>query len=331
MTFAATACGSDTEPQTRLAPPAAAATIPHPSETPEAASTPTAEPTPATTPSATASPSPSAITPAPIIESPKTNPTKTSSTTTGVPPGTKLTRHDGDLVVSEKGKTIKGLEVHGSISVRAPDVVIENTRVIGVRELKTGLIASRSTGLVVRNSEIYSAHRNPSTNGVMGSNFVLDRVEIRNVVDQVHIHGAGNVTVKDSWLHSNVHYTNDPNWGGGPSHDDNIQIVNGSNITITGNRLSGAHNAAIMITQDAGAVSNLTISKNRLGNGGCSVNLSPGKGSAIAKLKIQKNGFDANQRVKGCAVIGPRSYRGTLDGNYWIASGALLSLSDGGS
>lgn len=248
-----------------------------------------------------------------------------------MPKGTNLKRHDGDLVVTEKGKVIDSLEVHGSISVRAPDVTIKNTRVIGVRELTTGLIASRSTGLKVVQSEIYSKHHNPTTNGVMGSDFVLDRVEIRDVVDQVHIHGAGNVTIKDSWLHSNVHYAKDPNWNGGPSHDDNIQIVSGSNITITGNRLSGSHNAAIMITQDAGKVSGVAIAKNRIGNGGCSVNLSPGSRGHINGLKINENGFDANQRVKSCAVIGPRAYASNLSANYWIATGALARLSDGGS
>ncbi|TXJ04376.1 MAG: hypothetical protein E6Q27_08225 [Aeromicrobium sp.] len=273
----------------------------------------------------------SPTTPAPVIKPPKTNPTQTSSKTTGVPSGTKLTRYDGELVVTQAGKIIDSLEVRGSISVRAPNVVIKNTRVVGVKALKTGLIASRSTGLRVKNSEIYSTYRNPDTNGIMGSNFSLEGVEIRDVVDQVHIHGAGNVVIEDSWLHSNVHYANDPNWNGGPSHDDNVQIVSGSNITISGSRMSGAHNAAIMITQDAGNVSNLRIEKNRLGNGGCSINISPGKNKpAISGLKVAKNGFDATQRVRGCAVIGPRAYAGTAQGNYWLATGVLAPMSDGG-
>ncbi|NLC97563.1 MAG: hypothetical protein GX678_00580 [Actinomycetales bacterium] len=235
------------------------------------------------------------------------------------------------MVVTEKGKKIKGLEIHGSVSVRAPNVVIENTRIVGVRPLDTGLVSSRSTGLTIKNTEIYSAHRNPTTNGIMGSNFVLDHVEIRDVVDQVHIHGTGNVVVKNSWLHRNVHYANDPNWNGGPSHDDNIQIVGGSNITITGNRLSGAHNAAVMITQGAGKVSDVSITKNRIGNGGCSINLAPGSRGHINDLKIHANGFEANQRFASCAVIGPAAYASNLDANYWITSGALIRLSNGDS
>ncbi len=297
---------------------------------PSATPTPT-ESSPSPSPSSSTPTTPAPVKPTTIIEKPKTNPTKTSDKTTGVPKGTKLKKHEGELIVSEAGKVIDGLEVRGSISVRAPNVTIKNTRVIGVKELRTGLIASRSTGLKVQNSEIYSTHRNPNTNGVMGSNFILDGVEIRDVVDQVHIHGAGNVTIKNSWLHSNIHYANDPNWGGGPSHDDNIQIVSGSNIVITNNRLSGSYNAAIMITQDDGKVSNVTIKKNRINHGGCSINLSPGSKGNMSNLKIHDNGFDSNQRVKYCAIIGPRAYASSLNGNYWIANGALASLSDGGS
>ncbi len=303
-------------------------------ERPDPTVSPSTSPTPtAAVPTAIASDTvtPSPTTPAPVIKPPQTNPTQTSSKTTGVPSGTKLTRYDGDLVITEAGKIIDSLEVRGSISVRAPDVVIKNTRVIGVKALKTGLVSSRSTGLRIKDSEIYSTHRNPDSNGIMGSNFSLDGVEIRDVVDQVHIHGAGNVTIKDSWLHSNVHYAKDPNWNGKPSHDDNVQIVSGSNIKISGNRMSGAKNAAVMITQDDGKVANVLIEKNRLGNGGCSINISPGKNNpAISGLKVAKNSFDATQSVRGCAIIGPRSYVGMAQGNYWLATGALAPMSDGG-
>lgn len=308
-----------TAPQTQ--PPSANGSI-----SPSLAPTPTTAPTPPeTSPPAhpTASPDASDGTTPPTTQTPTPAPTTTkrSTKTVGVPSGTKLKRHDGDMIVTRKGTVINGLEVRGSISVRAPDVVIQNTKVVGVRELKTGLVSSRSTGLVIRNSEIYSEHRNPSTNGIMGSNFTLDHVEIRNVVDQVHIHGAGNVTVKNSWLHSNTHFTNDPNWNGGPSHDDNIQIVSGSNISIINNRLSGSYNAAIMITQDDGSVSNVRIANNRIGNGGCSINIAPGKNkAAIANLKIQTNAFESNQRHKNCAVIAPSAYKSALSGNYWASS-----------
>lgn len=265
--------------------------------------------------------------PKPTVAPPTTAPSVPTST--GVPTGTKLARHDGDLVITQKGRTVDSVEVRGSIVVRAPDVTIKNSRVIGQKPVPTGLIGSQSTGLTVVDSEIYSEHRNPTTNGVMGSNFTLERVEIRDVVDQVHIHGSGNATVRDSWLHSNVHYKKDPNWGGKPSHDDNIQIISGSNIRIEGNRLSGSNNAAIMVTQGQSAVRNVTIRSNRVGNGGCSVNISPGSRGNINNLTIEKNGFEKNQRVSGCAIIAPSAYAPSVDRNFWVKSGEKVRMSHG--
>lgn len=50
---------------------------------------------------------------------------------------------------------------------------------------------------------------------------------------------SGNVTIADSKLHDNRHFSNDPGHPDG-THDDDIQIQSGSNITITGNTLNGA-------------------------------------------------------------------------------------------
>ena len=50
-----------------------------------------------------------------------------------------------------------------------------------------------------------------------------------------------------------------PNQGGGPTHNDAIQILEGTGIHIVGNQLVAAkdQNAAIQITQDFGAVGDL--------------------------------------------------------------------------
>ena len=54
-----------------------------------------------------------------------------SAATTGVPEGTKLTVHEGDLTVSTAGAVIDGLEVRGLLIINAPDVVIKNSRIVG--------------------------------------------------------------------------------------------------------------------------------------------------------------------------------------------------------
>ena len=78
--------------------------------------------------------------------------------------------------------------------------------------------------------------------------------------------------VEDSYLHDFRHFASDPNQGGRPSHDDAIQVLAGRGHRIVGNTMSGASNAAVMITQDRGATGNLLISNNSIDDGGCSVN-----------------------------------------------------------
>ena len=117
-------------------------------------------------------------------------------------------------------------------------------------------------------SELVPTTTSPYWNGIMGSNFTAARVDIHRVVDPIRVLGS-NVTVRDSWLHDNSHYVNDPLWNGGPSHTDSIQIQAGTNIVIEGNRVEGAHNAAVQITQDTSRtrVGTIRIADNYLQGG----------------------------------------------------------------
>lgn len=176
---------------------------------------------------------------------------------------------------------------------------------------------SESTNLVIQDTEIASAVRSPNINGIMGSNFTLERVNIHNVVDQVHIYGDGNVAIRDSWLHSNIHYENDPNWGGEPTHDDNVQIQSGSNISITGSRLEGSNSAAVMITQDQGSVSNVDIEDNTFAGGACSINIAEKEYGPVQSVSILGNVFEDDQRIDGCAVIRPETSPIDISENTW--------------
>ena len=95
-----------------------------------------------------------------------------------------------------------------------------------------------------------------------------------DVIDPIKVIGD-NVEVRDSWLHDNLHYEQDESRGGTPSHDDSIQIEAGKNISITGNRMEGADNAAIQITQNTSKtpLGNVRISDNYFNDGGCTVNI----------------------------------------------------------
>ena len=236
-----------------------------------------------------------------------------------MPEGLALETITDDIVVTEPGTVIDGIDLHGHINVRAPDVTIRNSIIRGDGYSTDGptLIMSESTNLIVQDTEIASAVRSPNINGIMGSNFTLERVNIHNVVDQVHIHGDGNVAISDSWLHSNIHFENDPNWGGEPTHDDNVQIQSGSNITITGSRLEGSNNAAVMITQDRGSVSNVHIEDNTIAGGSCSINIAEKSYGPLQSVSVLGNVFEDDQRIDGCAVLRSETSPIDISGNTW--------------
>ncbi|WP_210506333.1 hypothetical protein [Naasia sp. SYSU D00057] len=226
--------------------------------------------------------------------------------TTGVPAGVKLRVVYGDQTITAAGTVLDGLDIRGRVIVKAENVTIRNSVIRGTDAGgKYGLIDALAgkPGLKIYDTEIVATTPNYTVNGIMGYNFELHRVDMHNTVDQVHVTGS-NVVVADSWLHDTVHYDYDPYHSDG-SHDDNIQIVAGSNILISGNVLEGAKNTAIMVNQDSGATSNVTIVGNRLDHGDCIVNVTS-KGT-VRGLTVNDNVFGLNASVKRCAVYSPVS------------------------
>ena len=250
---------------------------------------------------------------------------------TGVPPKKKLRVHRGDLVIRTPGQVVDGLEVHGRISVEAPNVTIRNTLVIVPTGSETAGISNNNgdgAGMLVSSVEVRAENAASGVNGVVGHDFVLESSEIHHVTDQVHITGS-NVIVRDNWLHDNYHFESDPYQDGGASHDDSIQIIGGSNITIAGNRFTGAYNAGVMITQSISDVNGVTIRDNLLGGGGCTVNLAEKGRGPIRGMEIHDNRFLSDQRVDGCAIIHPSSTKITHSGNVWDDTGRPVTLTRG--
>jgi len=250
---------------------------------------------------------------------------------TGVPAGTKLTVHDGDLRITTPGIVISGLDVRGMITVEAPNVTIKNSIVRG-RQLNGPMALIGNLGgyanLKILDTELFPSIPSPDVQGIYGYNFEATRLNIHGVVDGIHLTG-GNVDILDSWLHDNLHFERDPNQGGAPSHDDSIQIQEGSNIRIDGNRFSGAWNATVQVTQDRGVVSNLTFTNNIADGGKCSVNLAEKNFGPIKGVVISDNSFGRNTRVDDCAVIAPASTKVSLARNYYTPDDALVAVHPG--
>ncbi|GEL94977.1 PKD domain-containing protein [Cellulomonas composti] len=243
----------------------------------------------------------------------------------GVPAGTTITRvYDGNLTITADNTVIDGWDIHGYVTVKAKNVVIRNTYIRGTDVPQTNdLLRVQGDGysVLVEDSTLVASTRTPNQDGVKGWNFTLRRVEIAAVIDPVHIHGS-NVVVENSWLHDNAHFLEDPNWGGTPSHSDSIQIQAGTNITIRNNTISGAGNAALMLTQDAGAVANLQVTGNSIDGGACSINIKSTT-NAPTYVTIADNVFGRGQIYKNCAVRVPTAWSLDMRNNVWVDGGVV--------
>lgn len=289
---------------------------------------------PSTTAPTTAAPTTTApSTTKPVVTTSSSTPAATSSSaatgsdagpaTTGVPSGTALTVHQGDLVVTTDGATFDGLDIHGFVDIRAANVKITRSLIRGgVATGNRGVVTvthSDASGFVLEDSEIRPDHPSVLLDGIIGGNYTLRRVEIDGGVDAAKIF-KDNARIEKSWLHGTDWFASDANQNGGPTHNDGVQILGGTNPTLLGNRIEGAENAGIMVSQNVSAVRNLTIKGNRLSGGACTVNIVPNNLQSIGPIYLQDNTFGNDSTVSGCAVARTASTDLVSSGNIYLGS-----------
>ena len=246
------------------------------------------------------------------------------SSNTGVPVGTTLRVHQGDLVVTRAGTVIDGLDIRGHVYIKANNVRITRSIIRGgpaATKPRALVMAWWSfTGFRIEDSTLRATNRSLLIDGISGSNITATRVNVSNVVDPVKVIGP-NVTVTRSWLHGNIHSENDPYHKDGRTHDDSVQITGGSNIVIQDNTLEDANNAAIQINQGVRLTSNVVIARNWLSDGVCTLNISAGSGPPLRGVKITSNRFGLGSHAKRCPILSPKSSPVQFSGNVWDDTG----------
>ena len=270
-------------------------------------------------PAGDSAPAPGDSDPAPGDSDP-VPPVKPGPDTTGVPDGTALQRHDGDIVVTEAGTVIENRDIRGFVVVQAADVVIRNSivRGSGPGTANRGLVTcnhSACTNLLVEDVTLVPDYPSVWLNGVFGHDYTARRVDTFNVVDGFQIHnvrnngGPVNVVIEDSWCHDMSFFAVDPNHGNTETHNDCIQIQGGSNITITGNNLESfmstdagdqtydARNrgSALMVTPNAAPVSGAVVTGNWLDGGYASAFFTTSKFPTMHFGTFSGNWFGRNQ------------------------------------
>ncbi len=253
---------------------------------------------------------------------------------TGVPAGTALTVHQGDLTVTQAGTVIDSMDIRGFVTIQAPNVVIKNSIIRGQATTKQRALVSSTldtASVTIVDSELSPTSPSSYIDGIRGWNITARRVNIHRVIDSAHLWGRGNVVIEDSWLHDNLHLENDPQWGGKPSHDDSIQIQEGSNIRIRNNTITGAFNTGIQFTQDRGPVWDVDVSGNFLDGGGCTVNFAEKDLGPFQSVTVAGNTFGRTTKVENCAIIAPSATRSALVAtNNVYTDGAGVTVRNGG-
>ena len=259
---------------------------------------------------------------------------KPGPTNTGVAPGTALTVRNGDLTLTTDGTVIEGLDIQGWVTIDASNVTLRNSIVrgrAGASSNGAGINVRGGDNVLLENVKVDLAFPSRYIDGVWlgydGAAKVTARgIDVAHGVDGMKI--SSNSTVEWSWVHDNAWFADDPNVGG-PTHNDSLQVLSGSNITVKNNHLQATDddNAAIQITQDFGAVTNLVVENNWLDGGGCTLNIAHKVKSSLGATSVIANG---NRFGRGslfnCPILLSTQSFPTLSGNVWDDTGATVPI-----
>ena len=282
-----------------------------------------------------------------------------SAATTGVPAGTVLKPFNSagaDLVITQDGTVLDGLEIYGDIKVRAKNVTIRNSRLHGgpgIPASNTGIVDATDAGVVnlqVQDNTIIPDRPSYYRDGIVGHDYTARRNHIQGTNDGLGIFNrpggppGANVTAEGNYIHSLTFWSNDPAHSDG-THNDGIQVQGGENIRIVGNTIvasatpgrgsgpnpRGDHaGIGIMLQQNVGPLGNVVVEQNWVDDGQTSINIDHGKYATItvtvAANYLGRNQFDFGRGSKYPVRVINRAASSVpgLATNRWADSLALL-------
>jgi hypothetical protein len=263
---------------------------------------------------------------------------KPNADNTGVPGGVILDVVTGDQMYSLlTPMTIANKEFRGFVTVTGGNITFVNCFFRGgVATHNSALLdTSESKATVeVRDSEFSPMSPSKYTDGLWTANTTLTRVNVHGGVDGMK--AASNTLVQNSYIHDTSWYPDDPNVGG-PTHNDGVQTLEGSNIVLRANNIdmstSKDPNAAWQITQDFGLVSDIHAESNWVDGGACTINVSHKQYADLSHpltgVYLVNNRFGRHRAYLTCAIL--RSTKTTLtqnSGNVYDDNNAPIPAPD---
>lgn len=211
-----------------------------------------------------------------------------SASCTGVPAGTNLSVHDGDLEIGQANTVIDGQDIRGCVRINAPGAVIRRSKISCAGPYVVGSFSSdpySGTGLVLEDVEVSCGNAMHST-GIGDYNFTVRRANIHSCENGFDVDGRA--LIEHSYIHDLVPYDpNNPADVAADPHSDGAQITPvGNGITFRHNTIYAGDGTSAIIspTVSAGVVSNVLITDNLMAGG-------------AATLYCQQDGPGNNYRV----------------------------------
>jgi hypothetical protein len=214
-------------------------------------------------------------------------------------------KKSGSIVITKAGTVIDGLDIAGSVVVKADDVTIKRTRVSSNAPWAIRVMSARR--LKVTDVEIVGATGCEA--GIAFNNYTATRVDMHGCEDGFRV--GKDTLVEDSWIHDL-----DRNKG---AHNDGIQASDGTNIVIRHNVIAHikAQTSAILIKADFADVDGVLIEDNELNGGSYVIYVRD------AKQWHTRNATIRNNRIGRDYLFGYLSYDipPTWTGNTWLDTG----------
>lgn len=252
-----------------------------------------------------------------------------SAANTGVPPGTTLTQHNGDITITKAGTVLKDLDIHGFVVVEASNVTIESSIVRGgVSHGDTALVKVVSgTNVLVEDSELVPEYTSVQIDGIRGANYTALRLNIHGTNDASKITGD-NVTISNSYIHDLPFFPHDPDQGGNPAHNDGVEVFVGKNLHITNNAfdMTSYNNSAMQVKQNLGTVTDLHFTGNYAEGGNCTVNLVNLPKPSMTGIQVDNNRFGRNTSTANCAIFAKYAVTLTDVNDVWDDTGLPVTL-----
>ena len=184
-----------------------------------------------------------------------------NASTTGVPTGTILTPHSGDMQIDTDGAIIENMDISGVAIIDADNVTLRNCR---VRSTDTFVVVwvhganARIEYCDIAGIIHAGGQKAIWIDGAIGC--TVFRCDLSNCDDGLYISGSKHV-IRANYIHDMASGGNDP-------HFDGVQLEGGDthNVTIINNNIVMAIEQNSAITM--GVVQNVLVRGNRLYGGG---------------------------------------------------------------